>query len=58
MRRNFLGLNPEGPNLEKEKENFCVVLSYFVKRVRELSRATTAKKRTKKRDTRSQLLFC
>ena len=34
------------------------MLSYFVKRVRELSRATTAKKRPKKRDARAQLLFC
>ena len=36
--RNFLGLNPKEPslNLEKEKENFCVVLTVFVKRVREI----------------------
>ena len=32
MLRNFLGLNPKGPclRLEKEKDNFCVVLAYFV----------------------------
>ena len=36
--RNFLGLNPKGPYLsfEKEKDNFCVVFAYFVKRVREI----------------------
>ena len=36
--RNFVGLNPKEPylSLEKEKENFCVVLTYFVKRVREI----------------------
>ena len=36
--RNFLGLNPKEPylSLENEKENFCVVLTYFVKRVREI----------------------
>ena len=33
--RNSLGLNPKGPclSLEKEKEHFWVVLTYFVKRV-------------------------
>ena len=36
--RNFLGLNPKGPylGLEKEKENFCVVLTYFEKRLRKI----------------------
>ena len=31
-------LIPKGPylSLEKEKENFCVVLAYFVKQVREI----------------------
>ena len=32
------GLNPKGPyvSLEKEKENFCVVLTYSIKRAREI----------------------
>ena len=38
--RNFLGINLKGPylSLEKEKDNFCVVLAYFVKRVREIGK--------------------
>ena len=56
------GLNPKGPylSLEKEKEIFCVVLTYSIKRAREIScrsRATTAKKCTKKRDPRAKLFF-
>ena len=36
--RNFLGLNPKGPYLsvEDEKDNFCVVFTYSIKRVREI----------------------
>ena len=36
--KNFLGLNPKEPylSLEKEKENFCVVLTHFAKQVREI----------------------
>ena len=36
---------------EREKENLCVVFTYFTKR------ATTAKKCTDKRDARAKLLF-
>ena len=38
MMAKFLGLNPKGLylNLEKEKENFGVVLAYFVKLAREI----------------------
>ena len=34
----FSGLNPKGPyvSLEKEKQNFCVVLTYSIKRAREI----------------------
>ena len=51
--RNFLGsgLNPKEAyiSLEKEKQNFCVELGYYIKRARECrGRATTAKKCTKK----------
>ena len=37
MLTKFSGLNPKGPyvSLEKEKENFCVVLTYSIKRARE-----------------------
>ena len=44
MFANFLGLNPKGPylSLEKEKDNFCVVLAYFVKRVREVKKFQVA----------------
>ena len=33
-------LNPEKPylNLEKEKENFCVLFNYSIKRAREVSK--------------------
>ena len=61
MLAKFSGLNPKGPytSLEKEKENFCVVLTYTINRAREISsRARTAKKCTKKRDARTKLLFC
>ena len=36
--RNFLGLNPKGPYLsvEDEKDNFCVVFTYSIKRVCEI----------------------
>ena len=35
---NFLGFNPKGPyfSLEKEKETFCVVFTYFIKRGHEI----------------------
>ena len=38
MLAKFSGLNPKGPylSLEKEKENFCVVLTYSIKRAREI----------------------
>ena len=38
MLAKFSGLNPKGPylSLEKEKEIFCVVLTYSIKRAREI----------------------
>ena len=38
MLATFSGLNPKGPflRLEKEKEAFCVVLTYSIKRAREI----------------------
>ena len=40
MLAKFSGLNPKGPyvSLEKEKENFCVVLTYSKKRAREIEK--------------------
>ena len=38
MLAKFSGLNTKGPyvSLEKEKQNFCVVLTYSTKQVREI----------------------
>ena len=41
----------------KDKETFCFVFTYSVKRVSCRSRATMAKKCAKKRDARAKLLF-
>ena len=60
MLAKFPGLNPKGPYLshEKEKENVCAVFTHSIRReVSCRSRATTAKKCTKKRDARAKLLF-
>ena len=56
MLAKFWGLNPRVPYLSLEKEIFCVVLNYSIKRVREI--AATAKECTKKRDTRAKLFYC
>ena len=42
----FLGINPKGPylGLEKEKYFFCVVFTYFAKRVREIRKFHVAVK--------------
>ena len=44
MLAKFSGLNPKGPylNLEKEKETFCVVFTYSVKRAREIRKFRVA----------------
>ena len=38
MLAKFSGLNPKGTyvSLEKEKQNFCVVVTYSIKRAREI----------------------
>ena len=40
MLAKFPGLNPKGPyqSLEKEKENFCVVITYSIKRASEIGK--------------------
>ena len=62
----FQGLNPKGRylNLQKRKENVCVVSTYSIKRAREIRRfqvavvQPTAKKCTKKvSDAGANLLF-
>ena len=66
MLATFLGLNPKGPylNLEKERENFCLVFTYSIKRAREMRTFHIAvvqrrlRNCAKKRDTRAHLLFC
>ena len=57
----FSGVKSE--SLEKEKENFCVVLAYFVKRCVKLGSfksqsCNDGEDITKKRDAHAQLLFC
>ena len=48
----------------KSKTNFCVVLTYSMKRAREIKkvscrgRATTAEKSAKQRDARAKFFFC
>ena len=53
-RPNFLGLNPKGSyqSLEKEKEYFCVVFTYSLKRAREIRKCHVAagQRRRRKRD--------
>ena len=44
MLAKFSGLNPKGPylSLEKEKENFCVVLTYSINQAREIRKLHVA----------------
>ena len=44
MLAKFSGLNPKGPyvSLEKDKQNFCVVLTYSIKRAREIRKFDVA----------------
>ena len=67
MLAKFSGLNPKGPyvSLEKEKRNLCVVLTYSIKRTREIRMFHFAvvqqrlrNVRTKKRDARVEMSFC
>ena len=38
----FSGLNPKGPYLSLEKENFCVLLTYSIKQAREIRKFPVA----------------
>ena len=44
MLAKFSGLNPKGPyvSIEKDKQNFCVVLTYSIKRAREIRKFDVA----------------
>ena len=64
MLAKFSGLNPKGPYvcLEKEKQNFCVVLTYSIKRAREIRKFHVAVvqqrlRNVQKRVTRVQRCF-
>ena len=51
----------EFESFEKEKENFCVVFTYFIKREHEARKfhvAVVQQRLRKKRDTRAKLFFC
>ena len=58
----FSGFNPKGPylSLEKEKETFCVVFTYSIKRAREIRKIHVAvvqrrlRNVQKKRDARAK----
>ena len=58
----FSGFNPKGPylSLEKEKETFCVVFTYSIKRAREIRKFHIAvvqrrlRNVQKKRDARAK----
>ena len=65
MLTKFSGLNPKGPylSLEKEKENFCVVLTCSMERAREIRKfhVEVVQQRLrnvkKKRDAREKFFF-
>ena len=67
MLAKFSGLNPKGPylSLEKEKENFCLVLTYSIKRASEIRKFDVAVVQQRLRNVQSCsfanlniLLFC
>ena len=60
-----MGLNPKGPYLCLEKERFCVVVTYSIKRAREIRKfhvivavVQRRQRNVQKRDARAKLLFC
>ena len=63
MLAKFSGLNPKGPyvSLEKEKENFCVVLTYSIKRAREIRKFHVEVVQQRLRNVhvaRAKMFFC
>ena len=62
MLAKFSGLNAKGPSLSLEQENFCVVLTYFIKRASEIRKFHTVvqqwlRKCAKKHNTRQSCSF-
>ena len=60
MLAKFSGLNPKGPylSLEKEKENFRVVLTYSKKRAREVSKFHVAVVEQRPRNVQKSVMHC
>ena len=59
MLAKFSGLNPKGPNLslEKEKENFCVSLTYLIKRASEIRKFHDAVVQQRLRNVQKRVMF-
>ena len=53
------GLNPKGPylSLEKEKEIFCVVLTYSIKRAREIRKFHVAVVQQRLRNVQKSVMY-
>ena len=60
MLAKFSGLNPKGPylSLEKEKETFCVVLTYSIKRAREIRKFHVAVVQQRLRNVQKSVITC
>ena len=58
MLAKFSGLNPKGPylSLEKEKENFGVVLTYFINRAREIRKFHVAVEQQRLRNVQKSVI--
>ena len=59
MLAKFSGLNPKGPylSLEKEKETFCVVLTYSIKRAREIRKFHVAVVQQRLRNVQKSVMY-
>ena len=58
MLAKFSGLNPKGlyASLEKEKQNFCVVLTYSIKRAREIRKFHVAVAKQRLRNVQKSVM--
>ena len=57
MLAKFSGLNPKGPNLRLEKENFCVTLTYLIKRTSEIRKFYDAIVQQRLRNVQKSVMF-
>ena len=59
MLANFLGFNPKGSylSLEKEKDNFCVVFTYSIKRACEIRKFHVAVVQCRKRNVQNGMML-